>query len=46
MAERMEEEVLDMYKVQERKRKDFRGRDAPVEWRRVRKNKRYRIRKW
>ena len=27
------------------KREAFRGRGAPLEWRRVRKNKKYRIRK-
>ena len=39
LAERMEEEVLDKYKVEESKRE-------ALEWRRVRKNKKYRIRKW
>ena len=42
----MEEEVLDKYKVEESKKMLFRGRGAPPEWRRVRKSKRYRIRKW
>ena len=46
LAERMEEEVLDKYKVEGSKREAFRGRGAPLEWRRVRKNKKYRIRKW
>ena len=37
LAERMEEEVLDKYKVEESKREAFRGRrGAPLEWRRVR----------
>ena len=46
MAERMEEEVLNnKYKVEESKREAFRGRGGPLEWRRVRKNKKYTIRK-
>ena len=45
-AERMEEEVLDKYKVEESNKEAFRGRSAPLEWRRVRQNKKYRIRKW
>ena len=35
----VEEEVLDKYKVEESKREAFRGRGAPLEWRRVRMNK-------
>ena len=46
MAERMEEEVLDKCKVEKSEREAFRGRGAPWEWRRVRKNKKYKIRKW
>ena len=46
LAEKMEEEVLDKYKVEEGKREAFRGRDHPLEWRRVRKNKKYQRRKW
>ena len=46
LAGRMEEEVLDKYKIEESKREASRGRGAPLEWRRVRENKRYRIRKW
>ena len=45
-AERMEEEVLNKYKVEESKRGAFKGRGGSLEWRRVRKNKRYNIRKW
>ena len=41
----MEEEVLDKYKVEASKKEGFRGRGAPLEWRRVRKSKKYRIRK-
>ena len=46
LAERMEEEVLDKHKVEDSKREAFRGRGAPLEWKRVRSNKKYRIRKW
>ena len=46
LAERMEEEDLDKYKVEESKKNAFRGRGAPLEWRRVRGNTRNRIRKW
>ena len=42
LAGRMEEKVLEKYKVEESKREAFRGGGAPLEWRRVRKNKRYR----
>ena len=42
----MEEEVLDKYKVEESKRGAFKGRGNPLEWRRVRNNKTYKIRKW
>ena len=41
LAERMEEEVLDKYKVEESKRVAFKGRGDLLEWRSVRKNKRY-----
>ena len=37
LTERMEEEVLDKYEVEESKREAFRGRGASLEWRRVRK---------
>ena len=46
LAERVEEEVLDKYKVEESKRGAFKGRGNPLEWKRVRRNKRYKIRKW
>ena len=46
LAERMEEEVLDKYKVEESKRGEFKGRGNPLEWKRVRRSKKYRIRKW
>ena len=46
LAERMEEEVLDKYKVEKSKMESFRSGGAPLEWRRARKNKKYRIRKW
>ena len=43
---KIEAEVLDKYKVEESKREAFTGRGAPMEWRRVRKHKKYRIRRW
>ena len=46
LAERMEEEVLDKYKVEESNKEAFGGKVLPWNWRRVRKNKRYRVRKW
>ena len=46
LAERMEEEVLDKYKVEVWKREAFIGRGAPLEWRRVRKNKKHIERMW
>ena len=46
LAERMEEEVLDKYKVEDSREGAFRGRGASLEWRRIREFKRYRIRKW
>ena len=46
LASRMEEEVLDKYKVEESNREAFKGGGAPLEWRKVRKNKKYRIKKW
>ena len=39
LAEKMEEEVLDKWKVEEIKSEAFRGRGASLEWRRVCKNK-------
>ena len=47
LAERMEEEVVNKYEVEESKREAFRGRGATLEWRRrVHKSKKHRIRKW
>ena len=46
LAERMEEEVLDKYKVEESKKGAFTGRGDPLEWKSVRRNKRFKIRKW
>ena len=40
LAEKLEEEVLDKCMVEEGKRGAFRGRGDPLEWMRVRKNKR------
>ena len=42
----MEEDVLDKYKVEDSKGEAHRGRGSPLEWRRVRRSKKYRIRKW
>ena len=44
LVEKMEE-ALDKYKVEESKRGAFEGRGDSLEWRRVRKNKRYKISK-
>ena len=41
-----EAEVLDRDKIEDRKRDSFKGRGAPLEWRRVRKNEKHRTRKW
>ena len=47
MAERMEEEVLDKYKVEESKKGVLSEAEVPpLDWRRVHENKRYIIRKW
>ena len=46
LAEKMEEEVLEKCKVENSKRKAYRGRGAPLEWRRVRRSKKHKIRKW
>ena len=46
LVERMEEEVLDKYKVEDSKRGASKGRGAPLEWRRVRRSKKYRASKW
>ena len=46
LAEGIEEEVLDKYKVEESKKGAFKGRGKLLEWRRVRRNKKYKIRKW
>ena len=45
LAERMEEEVLDKYEVEASKRGAFKGRGNPLEWKRVRRSKKYKIRK-
>ena len=44
--EEIEAEVLDKYEVEESKNGAFKGRGNPVEWKRVRRSKKYRIRKW
>ena len=45
-AERMEEEVLDKYKVEDSNREAYRGKGNPLEWRLVRRSKKDRIKKW
>ena len=42
----MEEEVLDKYKFAESKRGAFKDRGDPLKWKKVRRDKRYKIRKW
>ena len=42
----MEEEGLNKSEVEESKKEAYRGRDSPLEWRRVRRSRKYRIRKW
>ena len=42
----IEEEVLNKFKVEDSKREACKGRGAPLEWRNVRRSKRYRPRKW
>ena len=39
LAEKMEEEVLDKYKVDDSERQAYRGRGSVLEWRRARKKK-------
>ena len=46
LAEKMDEEVLDKYKVEDSKREAHRGKGSPLEWRRVRRSKKYRPRMW
>ena len=47
LAERMEEEVLYKYKVEERAREvHLKAEVIPVLWRKVRKSTRYTVRKW
>ena len=46
LAERIQEEVLDKYKVEESKKGAYKGRGKPLDWKRVRRSKKYRIRKW
>ena len=45
LAEKIEEEVLDKYRVEDR-RGAYRGRGSSLEWWRVRKSRKYSIRKW
>ena len=41
LAGRMDEEVLDRYKVEQSKKGCFKGTDNPLERKRVRRNKKY-----
>ena len=43
---KIEEEVLNKYKVEDSKRGAYRGRGTPLERRRVRRSKTYRARRW
>ena len=43
---KMEDEVLGKHKVEDSKKKAFTGKGAPLEWKRVRRSKKYRIRIW
>ena len=45
LAEKIEEDVLDKYKVDDSKRVAYRGRGSLLEWRCVRKSRKYKIRK-
>ena len=45
LAEKIEEEVLDKYKVEDNKRGAYRGRGSVLEWRRVRRSRKYRRRR-
>ena len=45
LAEKMEEEILDKYKVDDSERVAYRGGGFPLEWTRVWKSRQYRIRK-
>ena len=46
VAEKIKDDVLDKYKIENSKREAFGGRGAPLERRRVRKSKKCRITKW
>ena len=43
---KIEAEVLDSYKMEDSRSETFKGRGALLEWRRVRKNKKYRSGTW
>ena len=46
LAENVEEEVLDKYKVEDSKRGAYKGRGSFLEWKRVQRSMKYKIRKW
>ena len=45
-AGKIEEVVLDQYKVEDSKRGTYRGRCSPLEWRRVGRSRKYKIQRW
>ena len=46
LAKKSEEEVLDKYRVEDSKREAYRGRGAPLEWRRVHRKQQEHSTKW
>ena len=46
LSEKIDEEVLDKYKVEDCEREAYRERGARLEWTRVRRSSKYRTRKW
>ena len=46
LAGQLGKEVLEKYKVEDSKRGAYRSRGSPLKWRRVRRSRKYRIRKW
>ena len=46
LAEKIEGEVLDKYKIEDSTSEVFEGRGAPLEWRRVRRSQKYIMSKW
>ena len=46
LAGKIQGEVVGKRTVEDSKREAFKGRGAPLEWRRVRRSKKYRIKTW